>query len=140
MSSRRSPPRRLPPNYNSIDFIMRSLRHQRVRELLKRTVGDILRRKLSTEECGLVSVNDVGVANDLKSATIFVSLLGSKTQQYVAAKRLEQGRSRIQYTLGREVVLKYTPKIKFNLNDSIEDGDRGLAILKEIEKDGKTSR
>ena len=140
MSSRRSPPRRLPPNYNSIDFIMRSLRHQRVRELLKRTVGDILRRELSTEECGLVSVNDVGVANDLKSATIFVSLLGSKTQKYVAAKRLEQGRSRIQYTLGREVVLKYTPKIKFNLNDSIEDGDRVLAILKEIEKDGKTPR
>ena len=119
---------------------MRSLRHQRVRELLKRTVGDILRRELSTEECGLVSVNDVGVANDLKSATIFVSLLGSKTQKYVAAKRLEQGRSRIQYTLGREVVLKYTPKIKFNLNDSIGDGDRVLAILKEIEKDGKSPR
>ena len=119
---------------------MRSLRHQRVRELLKRTVGDILRRKLSTEECGLVSVNDVGVANDLKSATIFVSLLGSKTQKYVAAKRLEQGRSRIQYTLGREVVLKYTPKIKFNLNDSIEGGDRVLEILKEIDQDGKTPR
>ena len=119
---------------------MRSLRHQRVRELLKRTVGDILRRELSTEECGLVSVNDVGVANDLKSATIFVSVLGSKTQKYFAAKRLEQGRSRIQYRLGREVVLKYTPKIKFNLNDSIGDGDRVLAILKEIEKDGKTPR
>ena len=41
------------------------LRHERVRELLKRTVGDILRRELSTEECGLVSVNDVGVASDL---------------------------------------------------------------------------
>ena len=119
---------------------MRSLRHQRVRELLKRTVGDILRRELSAEECGLVSVNDVGVANDLKSATIFLSVLGSKAQKHSAAERLEQDRSRIQYTLGREVVLKYTPKIKFNLNDSIEDGDRVLAILKEIEKDGKTPR
>jgi len=117
---------------------MRSLRHQRVRELLKRTVGGILRRALSTDECGLVSVNDVGVANDLKSATIFVSVLGSKTQKHFAAERLERDRSHIQYTLGREVVLKYTPKIKFNLNDSIEGGDRVLAILKEIDKDGKT--
>ena len=117
---------------------MRSLRHQRVRELLKRTVGDILRRTLDTEECGLVSVNDVGVANDLKSATIFVSLLGNEAQKHFAANRLEQDRSRIQYTLGREVVLKYTPKIKFNLNDSIEGGDRVLAILKEIDKDGKS--
>ena len=119
---------------------MRSLRHQRVRELLKRTVGDILRRELSTEECGLVSVNDVGVANDLKSATIFVSLLGSEAQRHFATKRLEQDRSHIQYTLGREVVLKYTPKIKFTLNDSIEGGDRVLEILKEIEQDGKTPR
>jgi ribosome-binding factor A len=118
---------------------MRSLRHQRVRELLKRTVGDILRRELNTEKCGLVSVNDVGVANDLKSATIYVSVLGSEAQKHIAAERLEQERSHIQFTLGREVVLKYTPKIKFNLNDSIEDGDRVLAILKEIEKDKKTS-
>jgi ribosome-binding factor A len=117
---------------------MRSLRHQRVRELLKRTVGDILRRELSPEECGLVSVNDVGVANDLKSATIFVSVLGSEEQKYFAGERLEKDRSHIQYTLGREVVLKYTPKIKFSLNTSIEDGDRVLTILKEIEKDGKT--
>jgi len=34
--------------------------------------------------------------------------------------------------------LKYTPKIKFNLNDSIEGGDRVLSILKDIEEDGKT--
>ena len=117
---------------------MRSLRHQRVRELLKRTVGGILRRALSTDECGLVSVNDVGVANDLKSATIFVSVLGNKAQKHFAAKRLELDRSHIQYTLGREVVLKYTPKIKFNLTDSIAGGDRVLEIPQEIEKDGET--
>ena len=86
-----------------------------------------------------MSVNDVGVANDLKSATIFVSVLGSEAQKKFAAERLEQDRSHIQYTLGREVVLKYTPKIKFNLNDSIENGDQVLAILKEIEEDEKTS-
>ena len=86
-----------------------------------------------------MSVNDVGVANDLKSATIFVSVLGCETQKKFAAERLGQDRSRIQYTLGREVVLKYTPKIKFNLNDSIENGDQVLAILKEIEEDEKTS-
>ena len=85
-----------------------------------------------------MSVNDVGVANDLKSAMIFVSVLGNKAQKDLAAKRLELDRSHIQYTLGREVVLKYTPKIKFNLTDSIEGGDRVLEILKEIEKDGKT--
>lgn len=114
---------------------MASLRHERVRELLKRTVGDILRRELSTDECGVVSVNDVGVANDLHSATIFVSVLGSEEQQYAAARRLERDRSHLQYILGREVVLKYTPRIKFEMNDAIAEGDRVLSLLEELEQE-----
>ena len=113
---------------------MPSLHHERVRELLKRTVGDILRRELSTEKCGLVSVNDVGVANDLHSATVFVSILGSEDQQYAAAAQLERNRSRFQYMLGQEVVLKYTPRIKFQINDAIAEGDRVLTLLEELKK------
>lgn len=119
---------------------MPSLRHERVRELLKRTVGDILRRELSTEECGLVSVNDVGVANDLHSATIFISVLGSENQQYAAGKRLERDRSHFQYMLGCEVVLKYTPRIKFELNDAIAEGDRVISILEELEGENERDK
>ena len=119
---------------------MPSLRHERVRELLKRTMGDILRRELITSEHGLVSVNDVGVANDLHSATVFVSVLGSKNQQRAAAQRLKQDHSHFQYMLGQEVVLKYTPKIKFELNDAIAEGDRVLSLLEELDEKGKTKQ
>jgi len=113
---------------------MPSLRHQRVRELLKRTVGEILRREMNSESCGLITVNDVGMANDLHSAMIFVSVLGSDEQKRTAAKQLKSERSRIQYILGREVVLKYTPRIKFELDDSIEAGNRVMSILDEMEQ------
>ncbi len=114
---------------------MPSLRHQRVRELLKRTVGDILRREFNPEEFGLVSVNDVGVANNLQSATVFVSVLGSEEQKHLAESRLRKEHSRIQYQLGQEVVLRYTPKIKFEVGDPIAEGDRVLSILNELEQD-----
>jgi len=113
---------------------MPSLRHQRVRELLKRTVGEILRREMNSESCGLITVNDVGMANDLHSAMIFVSVLGSDEQKRTAAEQLKSERSRIQYILGREVVLKYTPRIKFELDDSIEAGNRVMSILDEMEQ------
>ena len=119
---------------------MPSLRHERVRELLKRTIGDILRRELSSGKCGLVSVNDVGVANDLHSATIFVSILGSKSQQDAASKQLKHDRSRFQYMLGQEVVLKYTPRIKFQINDAIAEGDRVLTLLDELEKNEEDAK
>ena len=113
---------------------MPSLRQQRVRELLKRTVGEILRRELDSESCGIITVNDVGMANDLHSAMIFVSVLGSDEQKRTSAKRLKSERSRIQYMLGREVVLKYTPRIKFELDDAIEAGNRVMSILEEMEQ------
>src|SRR5438105_332640 len=60
---------------------MPSLRLQRVRELLKRAIGEAIRQELPVSEAGLVSVNDVDVAGDLKSATVFISILGSPEQQ-----------------------------------------------------------
>ena len=117
---------------------MPSLRQRRVRELLKRTVGDILRRELASESCGIIPVNDVGMANDLHSAMIFVSVLGSDDQKRTAAKRLKSERSRIQYMLGCEVVLKYTPRIKFELDDAIEAGNRVMSILEEMEQTDPT--
>ena len=117
---------------------MPSLRQQRVRELLKRTVGEILRRELDSESCGIITVNDVGMASDLHSAMVFVSVLGSDEQKRTAAKRLKSERSRIQYMLGREVVLKYTPRIKFELDDAIEAGNRVMSILEEMEQANTT--
>ena len=117
---------------------MPSLRQRRVRELLKRTIGEILRRELDSESCGIITVNDVGMANDLHSAMIFVSVLGSDDQKRTAAKRLKSERSRIQYMLGCEVVLKYTPRIKFELDDAIEAGNRVMSILEEMEQPNST--
>ena len=118
---------------------MPSLRQQRVRELLKRTVGEILRREQDSESCGIITVNDVSMANDLHSAMIFVSVLGSDDQKRTAAKRLKSERARIQYMLGCEVVLKYTPRIKFELDDAIEAGNRVMSILEEMEQTNPTN-
>ena len=67
---------------------MASLRIQRVRELLKREIGEAIRREFH----------------------------------------------RIQSLIGRSVVLKYTPTLKFVFDDSIVRGNRVLQIIEEIEK------
>ena len=112
---------------------MPSLRHERVRELLKRTLAEILRREVDTTECGLMNVNEVGVANDLKSAKVFVGVVGSDAQRKKAAALLEKQRTHFQQLMAREVVLRYTPKIRFRVDDSIEQGNRVLEIIEELE-------
>jgi len=111
-----------------------SLRLQRVRELLKRAIGEAIRQELPVSEAGLVTVNDVDVAGDLKTAVVFVSILGNTDQQKRGASVLEQHRPRIQDMMARAVVLKYTPKLKFVLDDSVVRGNKVLEIIEELEK------
>lgn len=111
-----------------------NLRHERVRELLKREVGEIIRREIPIAEAGLLTVNEVGVASDLRSATIFVGVIGTPEQRKKAASLLDKESKRFQGLVGRAVVLKYTPHLKFVLDESIERGNRVLEILDEIEK------
>jgi ribosome-binding factor A len=113
---------------------MPSLRIQRVRELLKREIGETIRRELPVGDAGLITVNDVEVAGDLKSASVYVSILGNPDQQKRGFNLLEVHRKRIQGLVGRAVVLKFTPTLKFVLDDSIERGNRILAIIEELEK------
>jgi ribosome-binding factor A len=113
---------------------MASLRLQRVRELLKREIGEAVRREFHVSECGLISVNDVDVAGDLKSAIVFVSILGNPDQQKRGFQMLNNHRVRIQGLVARAIILKYTPKLKFAFDDSIVRGNRVLQIIEELEK------
>jgi ribosome-binding factor A len=110
-----------------------------VRELLKRAIGETIRREFPVSEAGLISVNDVDVSGDLKSAAVFISILGSADQQKRGFLLLEQHRKRIQGLVGRSVVLKYTPTLRFLIDDSVVRGNRVLQIIDELESHSPTA-
>ncbi len=112
---------------------MPNLRHERVRELLKRELGEALRREFNVEEVGLVSVNDVDLGGDLKSAVVFISILGSPEQQKRALAKVRAKRPRLQGLVAQAVVLRFTPTLRFVLDTSVERGNRVLSILDEIQ-------
>ncbi|MGH7935820.1 MAG: 30S ribosome-binding factor RbfA [Chthoniobacterales bacterium] len=103
----------------------------RVNELLKRELSALLVREMTFGKL-LVTVNQVDVTPDLKSAHVYISVLGSEGRNEVLPK-LEANRAALQSDLAKHVVLKYTPHLVFHLDDSIERGSRVLEILREIE-------
>lgn len=112
---------------------MSSHRLERVRELLKREIGEALRRELPVQEAGVVSVNDVKVSGDLRQAAVYVSIYGSTEQQKSGLRRIEECRPRVQDHIAKAVVLKYIPTLRFFADDSIARGSRVLSILEELE-------
>jgi ribosome-binding factor A len=112
---------------------MPSLRLQRVRELLKRELGEIIRREIPVGEAGLITVNDVNVSSDLHTATVFIGILGNAEQQKKGLAELNHHRKHIQGLMGKAVILKYTPKLRFMIDESVEQGNKILKIIDELE-------
>lgn len=103
----------------------------RVNELVKRELSTIITRDMTFENV-LVTVNHVDVTPDLRTAHVFVSVLGKGSHKGVIAE-LDANRVALQASLMKHVVLKYTPHLVFRLDESIERGDRVMKILQEIE-------
>jgi ribosome-binding factor A len=110
------------------------LRVQRVQELLKRQLGEVIRRELATEGTGIITVNEVIASKDLQVATVYVGILGTAEETKAGMDMLNKERKRIQNLVGRAVVLRYTPVLRFVLDESISRGNRVLEILEEIER------
>ena len=107
----------------------------RVNEVVKRELSGIIAREISFEGA-LVTINHVDVKSDLKSAHVFVSVLGAEKPENVMTK-LEEHRPAFQAELARRVTMKFTPHLLFHLDESIARGSRVVEILQQIDADSE---
>jgi len=108
----------------------------RVNELLKRVLADLMETLGFNEEQGrIISITRVDCASNLKTASVYVSILGAKNEEEEAriVRRLIERKAEIQSLMSKEVILKYTPVLHFVLDHSVADGDRVLDLLRHME-------
>jgi ribosome-binding factor A len=118
---------------------MPSHRQLRVRELLKRQIGEAVRRELPVEQAGLITVNDVELSGDLRVAKVFIGILGNPEQQRTGLALLRHNRLRLQRLVAKAVILKYMPQLHFYVDESVARGNRVLAIMAELERQAEPS-
>ena len=107
----------------------------RVNELLKREIGDLLFRVMQANEFDLaaVTITRVSTSKDLRDARVYVSILGHEAERPHMLALLRRRRSEFQRRINKDVTLKYTPRLTFELDTSVEEGDHMLAILAKLE-------
>ena len=108
----------LPFSFTAIAIIaMSSRRIERVSELVKQEISAIV-LEMNLTNCGLVTVTSAEVSPDLKDGRVYVSVIGSAEQRQHAITELDRMHGRIQHELSRRIVLKYTPRLKFVLDET----------------------
>jgi ribosome-binding factor A len=106
-------------------------RLERVNELLKRELGDLLRREIHFD-AQLVTVQQVDVTPDLKNAHVYMSVIGTEKQRKGVISQLYTRRPHLQFLLSRRVIIKHTPQLHFKLDEGIERGTRIIHLMDEL--------
>jgi ribosome-binding factor A len=111
-------------------------RIERVNALLRREIGEALFHVFAGGGVDLaaVTVTRVETARNLRNATVYVSLLGHENERGTILHRLHARHAALQELINRDCHLKYTPKLRFVLDTSIEKGDRVLGVLSHLEE------
>lgn len=121
MPPRGSSPRRYP-------------RTARVNEVLRETLADELER-LSDPRLGFVTVTAVEVGADLRQATVYYSVLGPPEVHEETAAALRSATPHLQGVLGRQVRLKYLPRLSFVEDPGVARGERIEEIIRGLHAD-----
>jgi len=106
-------------------------RLERVNSLLKRVIAEAMFSVMQgdTVAPGLITVTDVACGKDLRDANVRISVFGDDALKQTALQHLKHNAKRFQQIINREVRLKFTPRLNFILDLSLEKGDEVLAIL-----------
>lgn len=114
-------------------------RMRRVNESLREVIaGEVAR--LKDPGIGFVTITGVSTSPDLRGARVYYSVLGDDEAREATQAALDRAASRVQAAVGREVRLKYNPRLEFVFDQSIDRGLRLEKLLHEIAEgeDGDT--
>lgn len=98
-------------------------RTSRISEEMKREISNIVQNELKDPRLPtLISIISVNVTKDLRYAKIFVSVLGSDEEKKNAISALKSAAGFIRREVGHRMLIRYTPEMQFELDNSIEHG------------------
>ena len=114
---------------------MASGRIIRINELLKREISTDITRLFTNShlDTGSITVTRVETAPDLREAKVHISIFNHEEERVEMIRFLNRHRKEIQARMSKNVIIKYTPRLHFKLDTSIETGDRVLGILSQLE-------
>jgi len=114
-------------------------RIERINSLLKRVIGDAVFRVLMGEDVSSATITVTGVScgKDLRNATVRVSVFGDAAEQKRVLGIMVRHGHDFERVVNAEVRLKFTPRLRFVLDHSLEKGDHVLALLDSLGMPGR---
>lgn len=107
-------------------------RMRRVDEAVREVLGEALAQDLKDPRIGFVTVTEVRTSPDLRHARVYVSVLGTPEEKAATLDGLSSAHGVLQARIARELRLKRTPTLAFELDDTAERAARLGRLIDEV--------
>jgi ribosome-binding factor A len=113
---------------------MASFRVKKLESFIQKEISELIRKEVKDPRISPLSTTivSVEVSKDLRYVVVNVSVMGNKEKKKETMSGLNSAKGFIQHKIGEIVKLRFTPEIKFELDESLERGDRIISKLKEL--------
>lgn len=102
---------------------------RRVNEAVREVLSARIAEGLKDPRIGFVTVTSVDTSPDLRSARVYVSVLGDESEREATLAGLASAHGPLQSALARELRMKNTPTLQFIFDESIDRGMRITELL-----------
>lgn len=111
-----------------------SQRTERVQKAAKEVLGRAI-QDLKDPRVGFATVTAVRVSADLRSARVFVSVLGSPEEQVSTMAGLKSAAPHLRTVLGHEIRMKYVPELTFEHDTGAAEAAHLEELIQRIHQD-----
>lgn len=116
---------------------MSNERARRVGQAIQEELGRLFIKGLKDPRIGFLTITGVKMTPDLRSGTVFYSVLGDEAARRETAAGLRAAGGFLRREVGRALSLRHTPELLFVYDESIERGARIEELLQEVKKQGE---
>lgn len=110
-------------------------RIDRVANQIQHTLAAAIAARLKDPRVGFVTVTGVIVTPDLARAIVRVSVMGSEEEKTTAVEGLRSARGFLRSLLARELQLRTTPELQFEIDRGIDHAARISRLLTDIDRE-----
>lgn len=97
-----------------------SNKNKRINGEVMKVISEAIRYSKDPRISPFVSVMEVEVAPDLKTCKVWVTVMGDEEDRLRTQEGLKSASGYIRSTLAKELNMRYTPELRFIMDDSIE--------------------
>lgn len=110
-------------------------RGDRIRKALIKELSDIIQHKIKDPRIkGIISVTDVELSPDNKYAKAYISIFGQDDSKQEIMEAIEDSTSFIRGEVSRRIRMRFTPELKFILDESLEKARKLTDLIDKISR------